>query len=89
MPGALNDVLAVYLMATKLGVPVCPHAGGVGLCEMVQHLQVGECNTQILYNGVIRVHQGGLNLVDTLIVQILLHNRASISPTLLNIVGTA
>ena len=36
----LNDVLAVYLMAAKLGVPVCPHAGGVGLCEMVQHLQV-------------------------------------------------
>jgi len=35
----LNEVLAVYLMATKLGVPVCPHAGGIGLCEMVQHLQ--------------------------------------------------
>ena len=38
--GGLNEVLAVYLMAAKLGVPVCPHAGGVGLCEMVQHLQV-------------------------------------------------
>jgi L-fuconate dehydratase len=37
--GGLNDVLAVYLMAAKLGIPVCPHAGGVGLCEMVQHLQ--------------------------------------------------
>ena len=36
----VNDVLAVYLMAAKVGVPVCPHAGGVGLCEMVQHLQV-------------------------------------------------
>merc|ERR1719412_258209 len=36
----LNEVLAVYLMAAKLGVPVCPHAGGVGLCNMVQHLQV-------------------------------------------------
>ncbi|XP_040570544.1 mitochondrial enolase superfamily member 1 [Lepeophtheirus salmonis] len=36
----LNDVLAVYLMAYKYGIPVCPHAGGVGLCEMVQHLQV-------------------------------------------------
>ena len=33
-------MLAVYLMAAKVGVPVCPHAGGVGLCEMVQHLQV-------------------------------------------------
>eukprot|EP00095_Tigriopus_kingsejongensis_P005983 maker-scaffold48_size466083-snap-gene-3.32 protein:Tk05983 transcript:maker-scaffold48_size466083-snap-gene-3.32-mRNA-1 annotation:"mitochondrial enolase superfamily member 1" len=38
--GGLNDVLAVYLMAAKAGIPVCPHAGGVGLCEMVQHLQV-------------------------------------------------
>ena len=36
----LNEVLAIYLMAAKLNVPVCPHAGGVGLCEMVQHLQV-------------------------------------------------
>merc|ERR1719300_1473210 len=35
----LNEVLAVYLMAAKLGVPVCPHAGGVGLCNMVPHLQ--------------------------------------------------
>jgi L-fuconate dehydratase len=32
--------LAVYFMAKKFGVPVCPHAGGVGLCELVQHLSV-------------------------------------------------
>ena len=39
--GGLNECLAVYLLAAKCGrVPVCPHAGGVGLCEMVQHLQV-------------------------------------------------
>src|ERR1043166_9442262 len=34
----VNEVLAVMLMAAKFGVPVCPHAGGVGLCEYVQHL---------------------------------------------------
>lgn len=34
----VNENLAVILMAAKFGVPVCPHAGGVGLCEMVQHL---------------------------------------------------
>lgn len=34
----LNEIIAVYLMAAKFGVPVCPHAGGVGLCELVQHL---------------------------------------------------
>ncbi|XP_068626646.1 mitochondrial enolase superfamily member 1-like [Battus philenor] len=37
--GGVNEILAVYLMAEKLKVKVCPHAGGVGLCEMVQHLQ--------------------------------------------------
>jgi L-fuconate dehydratase len=30
--------VAILLLAAKFGVPVCPHAGGVGLCEMVQHL---------------------------------------------------
>jgi L-fuconate dehydratase len=34
----VNENLAVLLLAAKFGVPVCPHAGGVGLCEMVQHL---------------------------------------------------
>ena len=38
--GGLNEVLAVLLLAAKFGVPVCPHAGGVGLCEYVQHLSV-------------------------------------------------
>ncbi len=34
----VNENLANILMAAKYSVPVCPHAGGVGLCEMVQHL---------------------------------------------------
>lgn len=34
----INENLANILMAAKFGVPVCPHAGGVGLCELVQHL---------------------------------------------------
>jgi L-fuconate dehydratase len=38
--GGVNEVLAVLLMAAKAGVPVCPHAGGVGLCEYVQHLSM-------------------------------------------------
>ncbi|CAN5124037.1 enolase C-terminal domain-like protein [soil metagenome] len=36
--GGVNEVLSVLLMAAKFGVPVCPHAGGVGLCELVQHV---------------------------------------------------
>jgi L-fuconate dehydratase len=36
--GGVNEVVAVLLLAAKFGIPVCPHAGGVGLCELVQHL---------------------------------------------------
>jgi len=36
--GGVNENLAVILLASKFGIPVCPHAGGVGLCEYVQHL---------------------------------------------------
>ena len=36
--GGINEILPVLFMAAKFGIPVCPHAGGVGLCELVQHL---------------------------------------------------
>jgi L-fuconate dehydratase len=36
----VNDNVAILLLAAKFGVPVCPHAGGVGLCEMIQHLSM-------------------------------------------------
>ena len=36
--GGVNEIIAVLLMAAKFEIPVCPHAGGVGLCEFVQHL---------------------------------------------------
>lgn len=38
--GGVNEILSVLLMAAKHGIPVCPHAGGVGLCEYVQHLSI-------------------------------------------------
>ncbi len=38
--GGVNEVIAVLLLAARFGVPVCPHAGGVGLCEYVQHLAI-------------------------------------------------
>jgi L-fuconate dehydratase len=38
--GGVNEVLAVLLLAAKFGVPVCPHAGGVGLCEYAQHVSM-------------------------------------------------
>ena len=36
----VNENIAILLLAAKFGVPVCPHAGGVGLCEAVQHLSM-------------------------------------------------
>jgi L-fuconate dehydratase len=38
--GGVNEILAVMLMAARYDLPVCPHAGGVGLCEYVQHLSM-------------------------------------------------
>lgn len=38
--GGVNEVLAVLLLAARYGVPVCPHAGGVGLCEYTQHISL-------------------------------------------------
>jgi L-fuconate dehydratase len=36
--GGVNEAIAILLLAAKFDIPVCPHAGGVGLCEYVQHL---------------------------------------------------
>lgn len=38
--GGVNEVLAVMLLAARFQIPVCPHAGGVGLCEYVQHISI-------------------------------------------------
>ncbi len=38
--GGINEILAVILMSAKFNVPICPHGGGVGLCEYVQHLSM-------------------------------------------------
>jgi L-fuconate dehydratase len=38
--GGVNENVAILLLARKFGVPVCPHAGGVGLCELVRHLSM-------------------------------------------------
>jgi L-fuconate dehydratase len=50
--GGINEALAVQIMAAKFGVAVCPHAGGVGLCEYVQHLSIFD------YLGVSRTTEG-------------------------------
>ncbi len=53
--GGVNEVLSVLLMAEKFKIPVCPHAGGVGLCEYVQHISIFDyiCVSASLENRVI------------------------------------
>jgi L-fuconate dehydratase len=53
--GGVNEVIAVLLLAAKFGIPVCPHAGGVGLCEYVQHLSIFDyvCVSASLENRII------------------------------------
>jgi L-fuconate dehydratase len=53
--GGVNEILAILLMAAKFGIPVCPHAGGVGLCEYVQHLSIFDyiCVSASLENRVV------------------------------------
>lgn len=38
--GGVNEAVSIILLAAKFGIPMCPHAGGVGLCEYVQHLSI-------------------------------------------------
>ena len=53
--GGVNEALSILLLAAKFDVPVCPHAGGVGLCEYVQHLAIYDylCVSGSLENRVI------------------------------------
>lgn len=59
--GGVNEALAVILLAAKFGIPICPHAGGVGLCEYMQHLSIFD------YIGVSASHENSiLEYVDHL-----------------------
>ncbi|MEO5818295.1 MAG: L-fuconate dehydratase [Gemmatimonadaceae bacterium] len=70
--GGVNEVLAVLLLAAKFGIPVCPHAGGVGLCEYVQHLSIFDyiCVSASLENRIVEyvdhLHE---HFVDPVIVR--------------------
>jgi L-fuconate dehydratase len=79
--GGVNENLAILLLAAKFGVPVCPHAGGVGLCEMVRHLAmfdfvaVSGSQTGRMIEYVDHLHEHFLDPVR-------LHNGRYLAPTL-------
>ncbi|MGO4115015.1 L-fuconate dehydratase [Rhizobium ruizarguesonis] len=79
--GGLNEVLSVLLIAAKFGLPVWPHAGGVGLCEYVQHLSM------IDYVAVSGTKEGRVieyvdNLHEHFLDPCLIENAAYMPPTL-------
>ena len=49
--GGVNENVAILLLAAKFGVPVCPHAGGVGLCEIVQHCRCSTSSRSAAHRG--------------------------------------
>ncbi|MBL8849293.1 MAG: L-fuconate dehydratase [Planctomycetaceae bacterium] len=78
--GGVNEVLAVQLMAAKFGVPVCPHAGGVGLCEYVQHLAMID---YIAISGSLenRVCEYAAHLHEHFVHPVRMHNGRYMPPT--------
>jgi L-fuconate dehydratase len=78
--GGVNEVLAVLLMAAKYNMPVCPHAGGVGLCEYVQHLSMIDyiCITGTMENRVIEYVD---HLHEHFLDPVVIKNSAYMPPT--------
>jgi len=79
--GGVNEVLAVILMAKKFNIPVCPHAGGVGLCEYVQHLALFDyiCVSATLENRIVEFVD---HLHEHFIDPVMTRNGKYIPPTL-------
>lgn len=77
----VNEILAVLLMAAKYNIPVCPHAGGVGLCELVQHISMIDyiCISGGLENRVIEYVD---HLHEHFIDPVLIKNGAYMPPSL-------
>jgi L-fuconate dehydratase len=79
--GGVNELLSVILMAAKFGIPVCPHAGGVGLCEHVQHLAMFDyvCCSATLENRIVEFVD---HLHEHFIDPVVIKNGAYMPPTL-------
>ena len=79
--GGVNEILAILLMAAKYNVPVCPHAGGVGLCEYVQHLSMIDyiCVSATMEDRVIEYVD---HLHEHFIDPVMIKNGAYMPPTL-------
>jgi L-fuconate dehydratase len=78
--GGVNEVLAVLLIAAKYNIPVCPHAGGVGLCEYVQHIAMIDyiCVSGSMENRVIEYTD---HLHEHFLAPVVIKNGAYIPPT--------
>ena len=79
--GGVNDVLAVILMAAKYKVPVCPHGGGIGLCNMIQHYAMWDQICVAAHSDTQVVEYLNFLQDDVFIEPIKISNGAYIAPT--------
>ncbi len=79
--GGVNDVLAVILMAAKYRVPVCPHGGGIGLCNMIQHYALWDQIYVAAHSGTQVVEYLNFLQDEVFIEPIKISNGAYIAPT--------
>ena len=79
--GGVNDVLAVILLAAKYSVPVCPHGGGIGLCNMIQHYAMWDQICVAAHSGTQVVEYLNFLQDEVFIEPIKISNGAYIAPT--------
>ena len=79
--GGVNDVLAVILMAAKYKVPVCPHGGGIGLCNMIQHYAIWDQICVAAHSDTQVVEYLNFLQDDVFIEPIKIRNGAYVAPT--------
>ena len=79
--GGVNDVLAVILMAAKYKVPVCPHGGGIGLCNMIQHYAMWDQICVAAHSDTQVVEYLNFLQDDVFIEPIKIRNGAYVAPT--------
>lgn len=80
--GGVNDVLGVILMAAKYGVPVCPHGGGIGLCNMIQHYALWDQICVAAHSDTQVVEYLNFLQDEVFLHPIRVHNGAYVTPTI-------
>jgi L-fuconate dehydratase len=77
---SINEILPVLLIASKFDIPIIPHAGGVGLCEYVQHLNL--INKFIITNNSLSLSEYAESCSEHFVNPALINNGGYVTPTI-------